>query len=639
MTKIFEIIKKTYPKCNVQEEKNYISFSFGSAFIYELRIQKGIVRLLSSNNPKKASLAECFKLIKELNIEQELINKNNIIYEEGVRNADKFTLRIEIPYQNEEIEQEGFITNIIDSCEKFHNILLPLLNAFHKEPLESLKELMSDVKGEKNKESDVDIEDKENITKADQYFKNGVELLKAGNFDESIIFFNKVIQIDPNHKSAYFNRGICRYNKGEFDLAIADFNKNISLNPNDGDTYYLKALAFIEIKNYSNAIKDLNQAIGLNSSKSSWFFKRGECLFRLENFEEALNDLDRAIQLENNNFKYNYYYYRALAKFKLGDFIGAIIDYKRIIENNPKDDRAYFNSGNAKRMNNDDLGAIEDYTLSIKYNPESGGAYCNRGISKLNINDKKGACLDFRKASDLGIELADKFINDYCKSTHLSNEDNSESSTMEITSIQIINQLASSADISKIIKIVDEIIFNGSDEILEELKSHYHSLIDEDTELLGFNGYIYCRLLNKKLVGCSINIIFDEVNVPLITKGVLNIPSKGEIEGYFLGHWNEILRLTYIITSNNLAQFFLDLEKMVTLYETFIPEADDFDYDFQTYEIEARPFFDLDDEIVDTSSIKGDIWDQWTEESMEHVEDKITILSEARIKFDFLKSR
>ena len=639
MIKIFERIKTEYPKCNVQEEKNYISFSFGSAFIYELRIQKGIARLLLSNNPKKAGLGECFKLIKQFNIEQGLINKNKIIYEEGIRNADKFTLRIEIPYQNEEIEEERFITNLIDSCEKFHTILLPLLNSFQKEPLESLKELMSDVNGKKNKESYRKIEDNENKKEVDQYFKDGVEFLKAGNIGEALKSFNEVIQIDPNHKFVYFNRGICRYNKGEFDLAIADFNKSLSLNPNDGDTYYLKALAYFEIKKYSDALNDLNQAIVLNSSKSSWFFKRGECLYRLENFEEALNDFDRAIQLELNNFQYYYFYYRALVKFKLGDFIGAILDYKKILENNPKDDRAYFNSGNAKRMINDNLGAIEDYTLCIKYNPESGSAYCNRGISKLNINDKKGACLDFRKASDLGIKLADKYLNNYCKSIDLSNEDNSESSSVGITSIQIINQLENSTDISGIIKILDEIIIKGSDEILDKLKSHYHSLIDVDTELLGNAGYIYCRLLNEKLIGCSISIEFDEITVPLISKGVLNIPSEGEIEGYFLGEWNERLILTYKITSQNLAQFFLDLEKMVTMYETFIPEADDFDYDFHTYEIEAKPFFDLDDEIVDTSSIKNDIWDQWTEESMEHVEDKITILSQARIKFDFLKSR
>jgi UDP-N-acetylglucosamine--N-acetylmuramyl-(pentapeptide) pyrophosphoryl-undecaprenol N-acetylglucosamine transferase len=36
---------------------------------------------------------------------------------------------------------------------------------------------------------------------------------------------------------------------------------------------------------------------------------------------------------------------------------------------------------------------------------------------------------------------------------------------------------------------------------------------------------------------------------------------------------------------------------MVTLYETYITEADDFDYDFQTNEIESRPILDLEDEI------------------------------------------
>jgi hypothetical protein len=89
------------------------------------------------------------------------------------------------------------------------------------------------------------------------------------------------------------------------------------------------------------------------------------------------------------------------------------------------------------------------------------------------------------------------------------------------------------------------------------------------------------------------------VEVPLISKGILKIPSKGDIEGYFLGHWNEIVKLKYLITNENLSIFFDDLSKLVTIGTTLIPNADDIDYDFQTYEVEAKPFFNYDDKIVD----------------------------------------
>jgi hypothetical protein len=42
-SKLLQRIKTAYPKCSVNEEKSYASFTFKAAFLYELRIQKGAI--------------------------------------------------------------------------------------------------------------------------------------------------------------------------------------------------------------------------------------------------------------------------------------------------------------------------------------------------------------------------------------------------------------------------------------------------------------------------------------------------------------------------------------------------------------------------------------------------------------------
>ena len=153
---LFQRIKATYPKCSINEEKSYASFTFKAAFLYELRIQKGIIRLLAANNPQKAPVAKCLELIALHQLDKKSIqNRYPIIVEPGKVSPDKLTVRIEIPYQAADLENEGFITNLIASCEQFHNELMPLINGFQAIPVGKLLAVMGDgTPGSKSSEAD-----------------------------------------------------------------------------------------------------------------------------------------------------------------------------------------------------------------------------------------------------------------------------------------------------------------------------------------------------------------------------------------------------------------------------------------------------------------------------------------------------
>lgn len=138
-------IKVAYPKCSINEEKSYASFTFKAAFLYELRIQKGTIRLLAANYPQKAPVAKCFELIALHQLDEKSIqNRYPIIVEPGKVSPDKLTVRIEIPYQAADLENEGFITNLIATCEQFHSELMPLINGFQTMPVGKLQAVMGE---------------------------------------------------------------------------------------------------------------------------------------------------------------------------------------------------------------------------------------------------------------------------------------------------------------------------------------------------------------------------------------------------------------------------------------------------------------------------------------------------------------
>ena len=64
--------------------------------------------------------------------------------EPGKVSPDKLTVRIEIPYQGSDLENEGFSTNLIATCEQFHEAVAPLINGFQAQPVGTLSEVMGD---------------------------------------------------------------------------------------------------------------------------------------------------------------------------------------------------------------------------------------------------------------------------------------------------------------------------------------------------------------------------------------------------------------------------------------------------------------------------------------------------------------
>jgi hypothetical protein len=144
MNKFFKKIKEAYPKCVLHVDQNYLNFSIGASIVYQLRIQKDVIRIMAWNYPKKLKISEAIKVIKSEKIEGKKVNEEfNIMFKVGVKNPEIFTLRIEIPFKQSYLNKDEFIFEVIKACEQFHLILMPLINAFQPEPVNKLGILMS----------------------------------------------------------------------------------------------------------------------------------------------------------------------------------------------------------------------------------------------------------------------------------------------------------------------------------------------------------------------------------------------------------------------------------------------------------------------------------------------------------------
>jgi len=171
-----------------------------------------------------------------------------------------------------------------------------------------------------------DYNAKINILDANEWFHKGSDAYEAKEYENSIIYYNKAIHLNPDYAVAYRLRGLAKSDLKDFTGAIADYNKAIQLNPDYAVAYRLRGIAKSDLKDYTGAIADYNKAIQLNP--------------------------DYAVA----------YRLRGLAKSDLKDYTGAIADYNKAIQLKPDYANAYYNRGNAKYYLDDKNGACKDYS-------------------------------------------------------------------------------------------------------------------------------------------------------------------------------------------------------------------------------------------------------------------------------------
>jgi tetratricopeptide (TPR) repeat protein len=162
-------------------------------------------------------------------------------------------------------------------------------------------------------------------TKAYNYFLQGKEKRKLGDFKGAIADFTEDIRTHPNHALAYSDRGFARDKLGDYRGAIQDYVQAIRLNPNDADAYYNQGLVRRKLGDYRGAIQDYRKAIRLNPNDADAYVGRGN------------------------------------ARGDSGDYQGAIQDYIQATRLNPTHALAYYNCGNIRYKSGEEQEAIKDF--------------------------------------------------------------------------------------------------------------------------------------------------------------------------------------------------------------------------------------------------------------------------------------
>ena len=229
-------------------------------------------------------------------------------------------------------------------------------------------------------------------------------------FEKSLNFFNKAIGINPNFSEVYYNKGNVLRELKQLKDAVDSYDKAISLNPNFAEAYCNRGGIFNELNLYDDAIISLEQSIKLNPNFAVAYNNLGNAFLKKNLLNEAFVNYEKAISF-NSSFA-EAYHNRGMVNFKLGDFNNSILDYQKAILIKPDYARAYSNLASPlfklKRIND----AINCYEKSLSINPDGDFIFGKLLYAKMHVANWSSFDANKKKLEE-NILLKKKVINPF----------------------------------------------------------------------------------------------------------------------------------------------------------------------------------------------------------------------------------
>ena len=170
------------------------------------------------------------------------------------------------------------------------------------------------------------------------YFLRGRINLSLQNFIESILDFDKTLEIEEDHYLAFYYRAKAKKELSFFNDALKDFDNAIKLNSKNKDFFIARAFLKIKIKLFSEALDDFDNAINIDQNSTFLFFQKGIYEIELGNFGEAVKNFDIALKksLENNFDRELIEIHRNFAEEKYIENIQNLLNRNKLFKENKK---------------------------------------------------------------------------------------------------------------------------------------------------------------------------------------------------------------------------------------------------------------------------------------------------------------
>jgi tetratricopeptide (TPR) repeat protein len=129
----------------------------------------------------------------------------------------------------------------------------------------------------------------------EEYNERAINHMYAKEYEQAIVNFTKVIELNPNDSLAYFDRGMAKEFNNDFLGAIEDYSLQLKVDPNMVDCYFLRGILEHRLGNNKKAEADFLKTIELEEDNADAHYFLGQIYFAKRKNKRALQHMNQAI--------------------------------------------------------------------------------------------------------------------------------------------------------------------------------------------------------------------------------------------------------------------------------------------------------------------------------------------------------
>lgn len=259
-----------------------------------------------------------------------------------------------------------------------------------------------------------------------QNFNNGVNQVKAEDFQKALELFENCYLIEPERLDAYKNAAFVYLKLGSIDKAIESYEKVIELDPKDTKVMLQLGQLYYETKQYDKCVETMDQILAMEPDNIDALSQKAFAYDSMGESERAFEQYTQALEKEPANtdllFNLGRLYYMKK------DYSNAIAQFEKVLEASPGDYEATLNIGNAylsiaeehmkpireglelteAQIDDAKKNAIDNFKNAVPYlekaveqKPDDPALWTNIGVAYINAGMKDKGEAAFKKAEEL----------------------------------------------------------------------------------------------------------------------------------------------------------------------------------------------------------------------------------------------
>jgi len=264
------------------------------------------IALTAPSNLKIRPTRNDRKVEMSIAVENSLVNSYNIIYQ----NASGYLAKINVAETEE--ERLKIINEALSLCLAGNSLSPNQPGAY------VLASIFSSVKGDKDGtemylNQALLIKDLQPETKIAIFMTGGQSLVRVGEFDAALNYYNQALEIDSKEPSVLESLGSLYLAQEKYDLALRYLNDALDISTDDKkrvDLFFNRGLVYLKLKNFEEAEYNFEEAYFLAPEDLEALLGLAQALEEAERWRKARNYYMELINQNPNEAQYYYGVYR-----------------------------------------------------------------------------------------------------------------------------------------------------------------------------------------------------------------------------------------------------------------------------------------------------------------------------------------